>query len=70
MIMKDKTYDRIKVISLIIVPVIAFVSKLLEIWNVPYTEQITATLLACDVLFGALVTIAKKVYDKKLHEEE
>ena len=42
--MTNKTYDVLKNISLLAVPVLAFLASLCTIWNVPYTEQITATL--------------------------
>lgn len=54
--MKNKTYDTLKLISLLAVPFITFISAVLKIWNVPYTAQITATLAALDTLLGAVVT--------------
>lgn len=62
--MDNKTYDIIKLIGLIAVPVLAFIASLCSIWNVPYCEQITATLTAIDTLIGAIVVIAKAYYDK------
>lgn len=63
--MSDKTYDTIKSIALIVAPVITFVGALVSIWNVPYTAEITATLAAVDTLAGAIVLVAKKIYDDK-----
>lgn len=63
--MSNKTYDTLKAISLIAVPVLAFVASLCTIWDVPYTEQITATLTAIDTLLGAVVVAAAKAYSKK-----
>ncbi len=63
--MSNKVYDRLKVIALIAVPVCAFISTLLSIWNVPYAEQLTATLVAIDTLLGALVQVASNNYNKK-----
>ena len=63
--LSNKTYDRIKIIALIFVPFCAFLSTILSIWNVPYTEQITATLVAIDTLLGALVQVASNFYNKK-----
>lgn len=62
--MSNKTYDTIKLIGLIAVPVLAFIASLCSIWNVPYCEQITATLTAIDTLIGAIVVIVKAYYDK------
>lgn len=61
----DKTYDTIKTIALIVAPVFAFISSLVNIWGIPHGEAITATLTAADTLIGAIVVIAKTTYDKK-----
>lgn len=66
--MKNITYDRLKNIALIIAPVLTFIATLLKIWDVPYSSQILATLSALDVLIGAIVTIAKELYEKKNNE--
>lgn len=64
--MSNKTYDTIKLISLVAVPLVAFISALMTIWNVPHGEQITATLTAIDTLLGAIVVIVAKEYNKPL----
>lgn len=64
--MNNKTYDTIKLISLVAVPLVAFISALMTIWNVPHGEQITATLTAIDTLLGAIVVIVAKEYNKPL----
>ena len=64
--MSNRTYDIIKMISLIAVPIVAFISALCGIWNVPHSEQITATLTAIDTLLGAIVVILAKEYNKPL----
>ena len=64
--MSNRTYDIIKMVSLIAVPIVAFVSSLCTIWNVPHSEQITATLTAIDTLLGAIVVILSKEYNKPL----
>ena len=67
--MSNKVYDRLKMIALIFVPFCAFISTILSIWNVPYTEQITGTLVAIDTLLGALVQIASNNYNKQKEAE-
>ena len=64
--MINKTYDTIKLISLVAVPLVAFISALMTIWNVPHGEQITATLTAIDTLLGAIVVILSREYNKPL----
>ena len=61
----NKTYDTIKLIALVAVPVLAFLASLVTIWNIPYGAQITATLTAIDTLLGALVIVLKAFYEKK-----
>lgn len=61
----NKAYDVIKFIATVIAPVVTFISALLMIWNIPYTEQITQTMTALTVLINGLVTVLKKNYDKK-----
>ena len=61
--MTNKVYDTLKAIALFAAPVLAFVASVCTILNVPYTAQITAILTALDTLLGALVIVAKKLYD-------
>lgn len=63
--MNDKTYDIIKNTALIITPVLAFIASLVSIWNIPHGAEITATLTAIDTLLGAIVIVAKKIYEGK-----
>lgn len=63
--MSNKTYDIIKNIALILTPVLAFLASLVSIWGIPYGAEITATLTALDTLAGAIVIVAKKIYDGK-----
>lgn len=62
--MGNKTYDRIKFIALVITPVITFICALINIWGIPYGDKIIASLSALDVLVGAIVVIAKQIYEK------
>lgn len=68
--MSNKTYDLIKNISLLAAPIIVFISALLNIWAVPYTAQITASLAALDACLGAITVVAKKIYEAKQKTEE
>ena len=68
--MSDKTYDKLKFAGLLIVPIIVFLSTIVSIWDIPFGDQIAATLSAVDVLVGAVVTIAKAKYDAKDKEKD
>lgn len=63
--MSNKTYDIIKNTALVVTPILAFIASLVSIWDIPYGAQITATLTAIDTLAGAIVVVAKSVYDKR-----
>lgn len=67
--MSNKTYDIIKMISLIGTPAITLVAAIISIWNIPYGSQITATLAAIDTFMGALVVILNVNYNKKIGEK-
>ena len=65
--MGNKTYDTLKFIALAVTPVFTFICAIISIWGIPYAQQITATLAALETLIGALVVIAKKIYDNRLN---
>ena len=61
----NKTYDNIKKISLLILPLTTFVAAVVEIWGIPYGSQIVATLAALDTFAGVAVTILAADYKKR-----
>lgn len=61
----NKTYDVLKIVSILIIPVIAFFTSLADIWEFPYQLQILKTLTAIEVFVGALLKISSDNY----HEE-
>ena len=69
--MSDKTYDIIKNTALFAAPVLAFIGSLITIWSSIITVDpiipaaVTATLTAIDTLLGAIVIVAKKIYEEK-----
>lgn len=67
--MSNRTYDILKNLCLVVIPFIAFISTICGIWNVPYTEQITGTLVALETLLGTLVKIASDSYNKEKVKE-
>lgn len=68
--MKNSTYDKLKNFALIIAPILTFLASLVTIWGIPYGEAITATIASLDTLVGAIVLVAKKIYDDKQEEDE
>lgn len=67
--MSNKTYDTLKTIALLVLPIGTFISTILNIWGLPYAEQVQQSFIALDVLCGAVVTIAKAQYDKAKAKE-
>lgn len=68
--MSDKMYDAIKTIALLVVPCLALATTLVNAWGVPNADIWAATFAALDVFVGAVVTVAKRLYDEKHKEGE
>lgn len=64
--MKNKTYDKLKFIAQIILPALAtFYVTIASLWNLPYAEQISGTIMAIDTFLGAVLMISTNQYNKK-----
>lgn len=63
--MSNKAYDIIKTIALLLVPILTLATTLVNIWGVPHADLWAATFAAVDVFVGAVVTVAKKLYDER-----
>jgi hypothetical protein len=64
MIISNKAYDILNFMAKVIGPIVVFIAAFLSIWQIPYAEQITATLAALETLLGSLVHVLKVQYDK------
>ena len=63
---KNKSYDILKTICLVILPPLAtFYGTLGQIWNFPYTEQIVLTISAFNAFLGACLKISNINYKKE-----
>ena len=67
--LNDRTYDILKIVALLVLPIGTFISTFLNIWGIGYAEQVQQTFVALDVLVGVLVTISNHIY-KKNHTAE
>ena len=67
--MSNKAYDLIKTIALLLVPILTLATTLVNIWGVPHADLWAATFAALDVFVGAVVTVAKRLYDER-HKDE
>lgn len=61
---KEKNYDRLKTIALIMPLFIVLYEGIGKIWGIPYTDKITMTLTAINAFIGGLVKIANVKYNK------
>lgn len=68
--MKNETYDILKYIALIVLPGLAtLVIALGDIWKIPYTVQISATIVALDTFMGGMLHLSNKNYNKENDDE-
>lgn len=68
----NKTYNILKWVAQLLLPALAtFVMSLGNIWGIPYSEQISLTLVALDTALGVMLGISTKSYNSnKLSEKE
>ena len=69
MILSNKTYDLLKLIALLVLPVSELVAAFGHIWGLPHATEITASLVALDAFLGAVVKICSDAY-KNYHGED
>ena len=62
--MNNSTFNLIRTVGEIAVPVIACLTAVCTIWQVPHCAEVTATLTALDTLIGAIVMILRKRYNE------
>lgn len=63
--MSNKTYDLLKFIALIIVPVVNFIFLILTTAGIMDATTAATIIAGLDVLVGAIVSAAKQVWDKQ-----
>lgn len=67
--MSDKMYNIIKNTALILAPVIVLIISLLQTFDVIDNEIGISIASAIDTFLGAIVVVAKQIYDNKNKEE-
>ena len=66
-IFNDKVYDILKWIAIIALPALApFVRGMCNVWNIPYGEQISDTIMLLNSLLGALICVSTVGYQRSL----
>ena len=67
--MKNKTYDKLKFIAQVILPLVAtFYVTLAELWGLPFSTEISGTIMAIDTLLGGILMKLSSDYNKKVSE--
>ena len=65
MVLNDKTYNILKYLAQIVLPAIATLYLALAgIWNLPFGEQVSGTIMAIDTFLGVLLGISSANYNK------
>lgn len=68
--MSNKVYDILKWMALIFLPAVATLyTTLAGIWGLPYSEAISATVMAVDTFLGVILKISNNNYIKTKKEE-
>lgn len=62
----NKLYDVLKWVAIIALPALAvFVKTVFPVWDIPLAEPISTTIMALDVLLGALIGVSTAQYNSK-----
>ena len=62
--MTNKTFDTLRTIEAIFVPLCTFAIAMLDNWDVPHAAQIAATIAGLNTAFGAIIESLRKAYNK------
>ena len=69
--MNNKIYDILKWIAMLVLPALALLIKtVFAIWNIPYGNEISATIVAINAFLGAILGLSNTIYYKNQKEEE
>lgn len=63
--MTNKTFDTLKLIALLS-PIIVFASAVINIWGIPYGDQIILTLSALETMLSVFVVVINENYKRSL----
>lgn len=63
-LLSEKAYLILKWLCILCLPALAvFVKTVFPVWNIGYAEEISTTIMAVDVLLGALIGISTAQYN-------
>ena len=68
--LSNELYDKLKWVAMILLPALSVLYLALAgLWDLPYPEQISGTIMAIDTFLGAVLGISTKNYNKELEDE-
>ena len=68
--LKDSTYDFLKWLAMLFLPALATLVKVIfTIWQLPYGNEISATIVALNTFLGAILGISNMAYYKQKDEQ-
>jgi hypothetical protein len=68
--MNSKVYDILKWVAMLFLPALAtLISVVFAVWNIPYGDQISKTIMALDAFLGACLGISHIQYKKDQEEK-
>lgn len=66
-IFSDRVFNALKWLAMVALPALAvFVRAFFPIWNIPYGEQISESIVVINALLGALLGISTIGYNRSL----
>ena len=64
-ILNDRVYDVLKWVAMLFLPALAVLIKtVFAVWNIPYGDEISTTIMALDAFLGAILGISSIQYKK------
>lgn len=66
----NRMYDVLKWVAILFLPALAILIRtVFAIWQIPYGEQISATIIALQVFLGAILGVSTLNYNKESTNE-
>jgi len=65
--LSNKLFDVLKWVAILFLPALAILIRtVFAIWNIPYGDQISATIMALQVFLGAILGVSTLNYNKEV----
>ena len=68
--LSNRVFDILKWVAILFLPALAILIRtVFAIWQIPYGEQISATIIAVQVFLGAILGVSTLNYNKEIQNE-